>query len=110
MFRFALIGAALVAITVVIHAVGTLILVRFLSPHRSALAESPQWFRGLCVLLGTVLLLVILHLIEILVCPKCKGDIRADDSGKSIICDSCKLSHPIKDGIPVMIIDEADKI
>lgn len=45
-------------------------------------------------------------LMEILVCPKCKGPVefRADDQ---IICAACKLAYPIKDGIPVMLIDEA---
>jgi len=47
-------------------------------------------------------------LLEILACPKCKGDIRLE--GDRLICDACKLAYPIKDDIPVMLIDEAEKL
>lgn len=50
------------------------------------------------------------ELLEILACPKCKGDIRLNDSQDGLICDNCKLLYPIKDDIPVMLIDEAEKI
>ena len=48
-------------------------------------------------------------LMEILACPKCKGDLnlKADQSG--IECPACKLLYPIKDGIPVMLVEEAQK-
>jgi hypothetical protein len=47
------------------------------------------------------------ELLEILACPKCKGDIHLNDSGDGLICDVCRLMYPIKDDIPVMLIDEA---
>lgn len=47
------------------------------------------------------------ELLEILACPKCKGDIRLTEKGDGLICDACKLIYPIKDDIPVMLIDEA---
>lgn len=50
------------------------------------------------------------ELLEILACPKCKGDIRLNESGTGLICDSCKLLYHIKDDVPVMLIDEAEKI
>jgi len=50
------------------------------------------------------------ELLEILACPKCKGDIRLAQDGSGLICDTCKLMYPIKDDIPVMLIDEAIKI
>jgi uncharacterized protein YbaR (Trm112 family) len=50
------------------------------------------------------------ELLEILACPKCKGDIRLNNSQDGLICDSCKLLYHIKDDIPVMLIDEAEKI
>ena len=50
------------------------------------------------------------ELLEILACPKCKGDVTLNDSENELICDSCKLLYHIKDGIPVMLIDEAEKI
>jgi len=49
-------------------------------------------------------------LLEILACPKCKGDIRLNDSQDGLICDNCKLLYPIKDDIPIMLVDEAKKI
>ena len=47
------------------------------------------------------------ELLEILACPKCKGDIRLNDTGNGLICDHCKLLYEIKDDIPIMLIDEA---
>jgi len=47
------------------------------------------------------------ELLEILACPKCKGDIRLSDKEDGLICDICKIMYPIKDDIPVMLIDEA---
>ena len=47
------------------------------------------------------------ELLEILACPKCKGDIRLTENGDGLICGKCKLLYPIRDGIPVMLIDEA---
>ena len=49
-------------------------------------------------------------LLEILACPKCKGDIRLSEKGDGLICDRCKLLYPVKDDIPVMLIDEAISI
>ncbi len=50
------------------------------------------------------------ELLDILACPKCKGDIRLNESENGLICDNCKLLYHIKDEIPVMLIDEAEKI
>jgi uncharacterized protein YbaR (Trm112 family) len=49
-------------------------------------------------------------LLEILACPKCKGDIRLKEDQSGLICDQCKLLYPIKDDIPIMLIDEAIKL
>ncbi|MFH1146437.1 MAG: glycosyltransferase family 9 protein [Pseudomonadota bacterium] len=49
-------------------------------------------------------------LLDILACPKCKGDIRLNESKDGLICDKCKLLYEIKDDIPIMLIDEAKKI
>ncbi len=48
-------------------------------------------------------------LLDILVCPKCKGDIilLADETG--LVCPACRLKYPIKDNIPVMLVDEAEE-
>ncbi len=50
------------------------------------------------------------ELLDILACPKCKGDIKLSETENGLICDSCKLLYPIKDDIPVMLIDEAKKL
>ena len=47
------------------------------------------------------------ELLDILACPKCKGDIQLNDAGDGLICDACKLMYEIRDDIPVMLIDEA---
>ncbi len=45
-------------------------------------------------------------LLEILACPKCKGDI--EEKGMFLICDGCKLAYPIlNDSVPDMLIDDA---
>ncbi len=48
------------------------------------------------------------ELLDILACPKCKGDLQYEDDG--LICKNCSLLYPVRDGIPVMLIDEAIKI
>jgi uncharacterized protein YbaR (Trm112 family) len=47
------------------------------------------------------------ELLEILACPKCKGDIVVAEKEDGLICKSCRLVYPIRDDIPVMLIDEA---
>jgi uncharacterized protein YbaR (Trm112 family) len=50
------------------------------------------------------------ELLAILACPKCKGDIKLTDKGDGLVCQACKLMYPIKEDIPVMLIDEAVKL
>jgi uncharacterized protein YbaR (Trm112 family) len=47
------------------------------------------------------------ELLDILACPKCKGDINLNDAKDGLICDQCKLIYEIRDDIPIMLIDEA---
>lgn len=47
------------------------------------------------------------ELLEILACPKCKGEIRLTEKEDGLVCEACRLIYPIKDDIPVMLIDEA---
>lgn len=47
------------------------------------------------------------RLLEILVCPICKGSLRYDRAEQELICQADKLAYPIRDGIPVMLVDEA---
>ncbi len=50
------------------------------------------------------------ELLEILACPKCKGNIRLNKAQNSLICDNCRLLYHIKGDTPVMLIDEAEEI
>jgi len=45
--------------------------------------------------------------LELLLCPKCKGNVALDAAHSRIICAHCKLCYEIRDGIPIMLIDEA---
>lgn len=45
-------------------------------------------------------------LLDILACPACKSDVKLEDD--KIVCASCARRYPIRDGIPVMLIDEAE--
>lgn len=47
-------------------------------------------------------------LLEILACPVCKGDIKYDEENQKLICVNCGRKYPIKDGIPVMLEEEAE--
>lgn len=47
------------------------------------------------------------QLLAILVCPKCKGELDYRDKESALVCQTCRLSYPVRDGIPIMLIDEA---
>ncbi len=47
------------------------------------------------------------HLLEILVCPLCKGSLRYVRDDQELICEADKLAYPVRDGIPVMLESEA---
>ena len=47
------------------------------------------------------------ELLDILVCPKCKGDLELTQEEDGLKCKTCELKYPIKDDIPIMLIDEA---
>jgi uncharacterized protein YbaR (Trm112 family) len=48
-------------------------------------------------------------LLDILACPKCKGDLEYKQKEEQLVCHKCRLIYHIKDDIPVMLIDEAEK-
>lgn len=50
------------------------------------------------------------ELLDILACPKCKGDIYLNTEKNGLICDKCRLLYEIKDDIPIMLIDEAKSL
>ena len=48
-------------------------------------------------------------LLEILVCPKCHSAVRVDEEASELVCTAadCGLAYPVRDGIPVLLVDEA---
>jgi uncharacterized protein YbaR (Trm112 family) len=46
------------------------------------------------------------ELLDILACPACKADVKLE--GDRIVCVKCRRRYPIRDGIPIMLIDEAE--
>ncbi|HTY66119.1 MAG TPA: Trm112 family protein [Alphaproteobacteria bacterium] len=49
-------------------------------------------------------------LLEILVCPLTKGPLRYDEERQELISEQAGLAYPIRDGIPIMLIDEARRL
>ncbi|MFA7242264.1 MAG: Trm112 family protein [Sulfuricellaceae bacterium] len=49
-------------------------------------------------------------LLEILVCPLCKGPLVYKKTDGELICKPCRLAYPVRDDIPVMLEDEARKL
>jgi uncharacterized protein YbaR (Trm112 family) len=49
-------------------------------------------------------------ILRILVCPKCKGELEYDREKSRLVCGSCKLAYPVKDDIPVMLEQEAERV
>ena len=47
------------------------------------------------------------ELLKILACPACKADVQLKE--KRIVCTKCGRKYPIRDGIPIMLIEEAEK-
>ena len=46
-------------------------------------------------------------LLDVLACPACKGDVELKDN--KIVCRKCQRKYPIKNGIPIMLVEEAEK-
>jgi uncharacterized protein YbaR (Trm112 family) len=63
--------------------------------------------RGAAILVVEKNLPISPALLAILACPLCKADVKLTADGKGLKCVSCHRVYPIKDDIPVMIIDEA---
>ena len=47
------------------------------------------------------------QLLAILVCPRCKGPLEHREASSELVCPACRLRYPVRDGIPIMLIDEA---
>ncbi|MCK9239606.1 Trm112 family protein [Desulfocurvus sp.] len=46
-------------------------------------------------------------LLDILACPKCKGEVTLLEKGDGLRCEACKVVYPVRDEIPVMLVEEA---
>jgi uncharacterized protein YbaR (Trm112 family) len=47
-------------------------------------------------------------ILDFIVCPQCRGDLKLE--GEFLICQNCQLKYPIKDDIPILLIEEAQKM
>ncbi|MEF3167823.1 MAG: Trm112 family protein [Deltaproteobacteria bacterium] len=47
------------------------------------------------------------ELVEILACPRCRGRVKLSQNGAGLVCEACRLLYEIRDGIPVMLVEEA---
>lgn len=50
------------------------------------------------------------ELLEILACPKCKGEVTLKEDHTGLVCEVCRLVYPVKDDIPIMLVDEAEPL
>ncbi len=50
------------------------------------------------------------RLLEILVCPACHGPLRYDGERQELISEQAGLAYPIRDGIPIMLVEEARRL
>ncbi|GFK93113.1 hypothetical protein NNJEOMEG_00942 [Fundidesulfovibrio magnetotacticus] len=47
------------------------------------------------------------ELLEILACPKCKGDINPTPAQDGLVCQACGVVYPVREDIPIMLVEEA---
>ena len=50
------------------------------------------------------------ELLEILVCPRCKGELEYRSDPESLVCHACRLVYAVEDGIPIMLVEEAKSL
>jgi uncharacterized protein len=46
-------------------------------------------------------------LLEILACPNCRAELRVDEAASELVCTGCGFAYPVRDNIPVLLVDEA---
>ncbi|OAG27841.1 Trm112 family protein [Thermodesulfatator autotrophicus] len=59
---------------------------------------------------GLLVSLIPQELLAVLACPKCKGDLTVDEERGGLVCFKCALLYEVRDGIPIMLEEEAQKI
>jgi uncharacterized protein YbaR (Trm112 family) len=50
------------------------------------------------------------RLLDILICPNCRGELEHQREPEALVCRACELRYPVRDDIPVMLIDEAEPL
>ena len=50
------------------------------------------------------------ELLEIIVCPKCKGELIYEQDKERLVCKNCSVYYPIREDIPILLIEEAQKL
>lgn len=50
------------------------------------------------------------ELLEILACPKCQEGLTLTPEEDGLVCETCKLKYPVRDGVPVLLINEAEPV
>lgn len=48
------------------------------------------------------------EILDMLACPKCRGDLTLTEDGNGLICGSCRLRYPIRNDIPILRVDEGE--
>jgi uncharacterized protein YbaR (Trm112 family) len=47
------------------------------------------------------------QLLALLVCPRCRGELEYRENEDALLCAACRLRYPVRDDIPIMLVDEA---
>ena len=50
------------------------------------------------------------RLLDVLACPKCKGNLKYERTKQRLVCGKCRLAYRIEDRIPVMLVEEAERL
>jgi uncharacterized protein len=48
-------------------------------------------------------------LLDLIVCPACHASLSVDEAAEELVCTGCGLAYPVRDDIPVLLVDEARK-
>lgn len=58
---------------------------------------------------GGSLVMVDAELLKVLACPGCKGPLEHDAGRNTLDCKQCRLLFPVDDGVPIMLVEEAER-